>query len=546
MTLLAPNETRTLIDELLEEQQQLTAVERFALRHARKGFDAGEQFYRDLLPARAPHPGEQYAFAVDLDACSGCKACVTACHNRNGLDENESWREVGLLHASTEPFLQTVTTACHHCVDPACLSGCPVLAYDKDPVTGIVRHLDDQCIGCQYCVMKCPYEVPKYSPRLGIVRKCDMCSSRLEAGEAPACAQACPSSAISISLVGRADTQARFREAGSANGLNTFLPDSPDPRITLPTTRFLSRHPLPEKALAADHGVSRLDQPHWPLVLMLVLTQAAAGIFLASALERFYALGSAVQNMNVLGCVFLCAGLAISALHLGQPLKAWRAFLGWRTSWLSREIIVMSAFAFVAMLAAVSPSFPSLARWQNLLACATASAGFAAVFISGMVYVDTRRPFWSPHSVFGNFFGTTLLLGAIFSALVSGGQGQMTTVGKSFAVAAVVIRAALLTTHGLELRAALHDSTSPIHFNACVIRDLLHAAATAQTLLFIASTVFSLLAISGVGGLWWLAVAVLTAFGSELSGRYVFFAAGGSKRMPGGIGSLRTSIGADL
>ena len=54
-----------------------------------------------------------------------------------------------------------------------------MLAYEKDPVTGIVRHLDDQCIGCSYCILKCPYDVPKYSRARGIVRKCDMCHSRL-------------------------------------------------------------------------------------------------------------------------------------------------------------------------------------------------------------------------------------------------------------------------------------------------------------------------------------------------------------------------------
>ena len=64
---------------------------------------------------------------------------------------------------------------------------CPVNAYEKDPITGIVKHLDDQCFGCQYCTLACPYEVPKYHAGKGIVRKCDMCSSRLEVGEAPAC-----------------------------------------------------------------------------------------------------------------------------------------------------------------------------------------------------------------------------------------------------------------------------------------------------------------------------------------------------------------------
>src|SRR5262249_30553233 len=107
-------------------------------------------------------PGQQYAFSVDLDACTGCKACVSACHSLNGLDDHETWRHIGTLQGGTtrHPIQQTVTTACHHCLEPACQQGCPVGAYEKD--TGIVRHLDDQCIGCQYCILKCPYDVPQY------------------------------------------------------------------------------------------------------------------------------------------------------------------------------------------------------------------------------------------------------------------------------------------------------------------------------------------------------------------------------------------------
>jgi Fe-S-cluster-containing dehydrogenase component len=199
------NAPRTLIDSLLDEQRRLTAVERFAQRHERHELPAQEKFYRDLIPLNAPRPGEQYAFAVNLDTCTGCKACVSACHSMNGLDDDEVWRGVGLLLGGTrrEPWQQTVTTACHHCEDPACANGCPVLAYEKDEATGIVRHLDDQCIGCQYCVLKCPYDVPKYSEKRGIVRKCDMCQGRLAAGEAPACVQACPNEAIRIEVVTR-------------------------------------------------------------------------------------------------------------------------------------------------------------------------------------------------------------------------------------------------------------------------------------------------------------------------------------------------------
>src|SRR5262245_17543657 len=189
-----------LIAELLVEQHSLSAVDRFDAWHTNDGSRGSamnystrvdRSQYQALLPASPPGPGQQYAFEVDLDRCSGCKACVVACHALNGLDETETWRDVGLLvgGSRTAPVVQHVTAACHHCLQPACMIACPVNAYEKDPVTGIVKHLDDQCFGCQYCTMACPYDVPKYHPAKGIVRKCDMCSYRLAVGEPPACVQ---------------------------------------------------------------------------------------------------------------------------------------------------------------------------------------------------------------------------------------------------------------------------------------------------------------------------------------------------------------------
>ena len=145
-----------------------------------------------------------------------------------------------------ETVFQHITTACHHCVDPACLNGCPVEAYEKDAATGIVRHLDDQCIGCQYCVMKCPYDAPKYNARLGIVRKCDMCHGRLAVGEAPACVQACPNEAIRITKVATNEVTIQFREEA-----RSFLDAAPEPEYTLPTTRYLAK-PRPTPLRAAD------------------------------------------------------------------------------------------------------------------------------------------------------------------------------------------------------------------------------------------------------------------------------------------------------
>jgi ferredoxin len=94
---ILPSESDTLIDTLLAEQRSLTAAANFARWQEDHDPAARAMHYRDLLPLDAPRPGQHYAFEVDLDRCSGCKACVTACHALNGLDDDETWRSVGLL-----------------------------------------------------------------------------------------------------------------------------------------------------------------------------------------------------------------------------------------------------------------------------------------------------------------------------------------------------------------------------------------------------------------------------------------------------------------
>src|SRR5579864_6045646 len=118
------------------------------------------------------------------------------------------------------------------------MTGCPVGAYEKDALTGIVKHLDDQCIGCQYCTFMCPYDVPQYSTARGIVRKCDMCSDRLAEGEAPACVKACPNEAIAITIV-------EHRQVLEDAQGDAFLPGAPSPGFTAPTTVYKTKRALP-------------------------------------------------------------------------------------------------------------------------------------------------------------------------------------------------------------------------------------------------------------------------------------------------------------
>jgi formate dehydrogenase iron-sulfur subunit len=411
-----------LVDLLLEEQQQLTAVEQFAGWKQETPSSPAAR-YRDLLPLSRPGEGEQFAFEVDLDACSGCKACVSACHSLNGLDEGEAWRTVGLLHGGDErlPILQHVTTSCHHCLEPGCLEGCPVKAYEKDPITGIVRHLDDQCIGCQYCIFKCPYDAPKYNRAKGIVRKCDMCSSRLAVGEAPACAQACPNGAIRIAVV---DREELIRQSEG----NLFLPGAPEPDDTLPTTAYKTDRPLPRNLLPADYYAARAEHTHAPLAVMLVLTQMSVGAFvvdqgLLAWMSRSHGeMISGVQPIHLIAALALgLMGLAASILHLGRPLYAFRAVLGLRTSWLSREILAFTAFAAMASLytAAAWMGSGDATGPREALGAAAALSGLFAVFCSVMVYVDTGREFWSFALTAAKFLLTSVALGLPVVLLIS-------------------------------------------------------------------------------------------------------------------------------
>lgn len=407
--------TETLIDRLLADQQELyTAVNEIADK-----IDSGEirtDTYKHLIPLEKPGDGQQYAFQVELDKCTSCKACVSACHSLNGLEEDESWRDVGLLHGGEEEpgWQQTVTSACHHCLEPECMHGCPVKAYEKDNVTGIVRHLDDQCIGCEYCSLKCPYDVPKYSSRLGIVRKCDMCYQRLEVGESPACAQACPNEAIKIITVDQQTIRPTLQDKRG------FISGAPLPNITFPTTQFVGRK-VPTTAKPADQEKLVPAASHLPLVFMLMLTQAGVGALVSSALTWNIVSG-------FIGALLFFIGLSCSILHLGRPLGAWRFFLGLKTSWLSREILAFSLFAPLA-LASPIVTLLKFKQIDNLIAFTLTPLakdiytpltntmsiiGLIAVFTSVMIYHDTARKNWHLKFTIPAFFGTTLAFIGLF------------------------------------------------------------------------------------------------------------------------------------
>lgn len=460
------------VEMLLKEQGTLqTPVALFSAHHEAAVAEPEQaQFYKQLIPLSKPGAGEQYAFKVDLDKCTGCKACVSGCHSLNGLDDHETWRDVGTIHGANDhgAYTQTVTTACHHCADPGCLNGCPVLAYEKDEATGIVRHLDDQCIGCQYCVLKCPYDVPKYSKDLGIVRKCDMCHSRLAEGEAPACVQACPTEAISITIV---NTEAM---TVAAKGGAEFLKGAPAGDYTVPTTEYVTERSMPEQVEAGDEYVVEPEHAHYPLVCMLVFTQLAAGLYTAAFIGRSFEFA---QPVRVFAFVAMAIGLASSTSHLGRPLGAWRAFLGLRKSWLSREIIVFGAFSVVAVAYSFG-GYLGLTSWiLQAAGAATVLLGLVGTFCSVMIYADTQRVFWRFPVSLGKFFGSAVCLGLAGSLAVAGFTAEWIPVWAIGVAAFVAIKLGFELT---QLTAANAEHWSPAKKSALIMLRALNGFTAAR------------------------------------------------------------------
>ncbi|MDP8937189.1 MAG: dimethyl sulfoxide reductase anchor subunit [Actinomycetota bacterium] len=361
----------------------------------------------DLLPLE---PGEQYRFTFAMDACVGCHSCEVACAEQNDRPVGEAWRRVGELESGAFPDTRrfNLSMACNHCLEPTCLSGCPTKAYEKLP-NGIVAHLADECVGCEYCIWNCPYEVPVFSETKRIVSKCDLCKPRLEEGQSPACVLACPTFAIGVEKV---DVAAWRADHGAADA-----PGLPPADITLSTTRITVPAGAPKEMAAADEHRVEPQKPHWPLIVLTLLTQVSLGtVASAVLLEAAASPGGQGGLTGAARAAFLAGAVALSAslLHLGRPTRALKALRNLRTSWLSREVALFAAFSILSFAyAAVTGAHDALPGF-GIVAVAL---GLAGVYASARLYLVPARPVWNSRRTPVAFFATAASTGPLLTLL---------------------------------------------------------------------------------------------------------------------------------
>jgi molybdopterin-containing oxidoreductase family iron-sulfur binding subunit len=195
-------------------------------------------------------PGVEFAYALDLSRCIGCRRCVHACveENNQSRDPEVQWIKVfsmekskGVDFTEADPYYQPaevpeeghfyVPTACQQCRNPPCTKVCPTGATWADP-DGIVVIDYDWCIGCRYCMAACPYGARHFNwgePTLskdqvnpnthylgnrprpkGVVEKCTFCIQRTRVGRYPACVEVCPVGARKFGNLLDPDSEIRY------------------------------------------------------------------------------------------------------------------------------------------------------------------------------------------------------------------------------------------------------------------------------------------------------------------------------------------------
>ncbi|MCK6551204.1 hydrogenase 2 operon protein HybA [Myxococcota bacterium] len=196
-----------------------------------------------------PMPEAALGLLYDGTQCIGCRACISACKEVNGMPAERTKLEAGdywdapldisgktlnVIKAyrggdgttkDTVDGFAFTKVSCYHCVDPSCVSACPVSAMTKDETTGIVRYEQEACIGCRYCVAACPFGVPRFTFDLAFpkISKCQLCVHRVAEGRYAACAEVCPTGATLYGHV--ADLKAEItRRRSLPPGSKTVLP----------------------------------------------------------------------------------------------------------------------------------------------------------------------------------------------------------------------------------------------------------------------------------------------------------------------------------
>ncbi len=444
----------------------------------------------------------RWGMTVDLNRCVGCQTCTAACKHANDTPPEVQWRRVIDIEQGSFPSVERLfmVVGCQHCEEPPCVPVCPTGATQQR-ADGLVTMDYDQCIGCAYCAVSCPYQArtivheqkgyfasgrtaqevaTSHPERQGVAQKCTFCVDRVDSGLAaglvpgvdpaatPACAASCIASAIQFGDFNDPESKvSRLSRDIPSFQMHAQLGTNPQIRYLYETPAVPGR----DSAVEDDERLSDLANPltgqlqrfwdwraamNWcfggtgsGLATMAVVLWAAG--LMPATLVRVWALGAGALMAIGLFCVFL---------KIGRQMRFWRAALRPHTSWMTRELYVVVLFylALAGLLLSTPGDAPGVAGW------ATGGCAIAFLICQAMILFKARGiPAWRVHPVpalivvsgLAEGAGATLLLGALVSGTASAsgvGEGGRAMEGMAQALAAglvvlVLIHASLWRLH---------------------------------------------------------------------------------------------------
>ncbi len=219
---------------------------------------------------------------IDVTKCVGCRECSRACADANGLPQEEA-TELSATHWTVVKGLNDdqlfVRHLCMHCVNPTCVSACPVGALTKKE-TGAVVYDETKCFGCRYCMQACPFEIPRYewgsiTPR---VQKCRMCYERVAGGGQTACADACPTGATLFGDREELIKEARKRIDENPGQYVDYIYGLREAGGT--SVMYLSAVPFDQLGLPMNVPMEAIPELSWRILSQIPKYTIAAGVVL--------------------------------------------------------------------------------------------------------------------------------------------------------------------------------------------------------------------------------------------------------------------------
>lgn len=346
-------------------------------------------------------PAIRWGMVVDIQKCVGCNTCTVACKHANVTPPGVQWRSVRDFEIGEFPDVERIfmPVGCMHCSEPPCMDVCPTTAT-RQRADGLVYQRYDLCIGCMYCHVACPYqarflvadevgyfegrqssveEAHYQKERLGVSTKCTFCVERVDEAKGtdlvpgidgevtPACVLSCIGQALHFGDFNDPDSNVSVMERDKASiRMHEELGTKPNLVYVWHQPRNADGSPVPEpENRPAMKPIPAKRQDNWDLravgnfalggtssglLTLLGLIVLGGGGAMLPSFEVTFAGISLVFSLYHLAAAMMGLGLLAVFLEINRPVRFLKVFLGYRTSWMSREAIVAVVFMGIVAL----------------------------------------------------------------------------------------------------------------------------------------------------------------------------------------------------